>query len=202
MRSRGFKETIEVKGDCSELLACEKILPDVDVILTDHSLVSMMEKAEALDHRCTKLSSLNSCITSRLDTCDNDTVKSDVRLFKDIDEYICSAEGRPVILRIANSDCAPNPLVQVQIRAMLQGCFETFMIFIELEAQKAEYETSDACPFIDQAKTCAIQGATDICDADMGTVVANIWDIANGNRFAEFGCTQNAIQSRECTGHP
>ncbi|GFO41061.1 hypothetical protein PoB_006756600 [Plakobranchus ocellatus] len=199
--SRTSSLNCKVKGDCSELLACENIFSDIDVILGDQVLVSMNDKAEALDHRCMTLSSINSCITSRLDTCDNDTVKSNVRLLKDIDEYICSAEGRQVALRIASSDCAPSPLVQSQIRAILHGCFETFMIDLELEAQKAEFETSDVCPLADQAKTCAIQGATDMCDEDMGTVVANIWDMAVGNQFAQF-CNQNVIQSRECTGHP
>ncbi|GFO32336.1 hypothetical protein PoB_005884100, partial [Plakobranchus ocellatus] len=45
-------------------------------------------------------------------------------------------------------------------------------------------------------KTCLIQGATNECDADMGTYVAHIWDIAAFNQLAQLGCTQNVIQSR------
>ncbi|GFO41062.1 hypothetical protein PoB_006756700 [Plakobranchus ocellatus] len=84
---------------------------------------------------------------------------------------------------------------------MLQGCLETFTFDLQLEALNAafyrrEFEMSGACPFIDQLRTCLIQGATNMCNADMGTSVANIWDIAVGNQFAQFRCTQNFVQSR------
>ncbi|GFN92973.1 hypothetical protein PoB_001947900 [Plakobranchus ocellatus] len=191
----------EVKGDCSDLLACENTIPDADVISEDHGLVSMMNEAEAVDYLCMELDNLTSCITNRLDTCDDAIVKNDVRMSKDIVEYMCSAEGRPVVLRLASSDCAQNPLLEVQVQVMLQGCLDTFTFELQLEALNAafhrrEFEMSDACPFIDQLRTCLIQGATNMCDADMGTFVANVWDIAVGNQFAQFGCTQNLVQSR------
>ncbi|GFO09610.1 hypothetical protein PoB_003611500 [Plakobranchus ocellatus] len=59
-----------------------------------------MNEAEALDYICTELSNLTSCITNRLDTCDDATVKDDVIMAKDIVEYLCSAEGRPVERRV------------------------------------------------------------------------------------------------------
>ncbi|GFN92972.1 hypothetical protein PoB_001947800 [Plakobranchus ocellatus] len=191
----------EVKGDCSELLACENTIPDADVISQNHGLVGMMNEADALDYICTELNNLTSCITNRLDTCNDDTVRNDVRMAKDIIEYMCSAEGRPVVLRLASSDCAQNPLLEIQVEVMMHGCLETFTFDLQMEALNAafsgrEFVVSDACPFIDRLRTCLIQGATDMCDADMGTFVANVWDIAAGDQFAEFGCTQNVIQSR------
>ncbi|GFN92968.1 hypothetical protein PoB_001947400 [Plakobranchus ocellatus] len=182
-------------------MACENTIPDADFIVADHSLVGMMNEAEALDNICTQLSNFTSCITNRIDTCDDDTVKNEVRMAKDIVEYMCSAEGRPVVLRLASSDCAQNPLLEIQVEVMMHGCLETFTFDLQMKALNAafsgrEFEVSDACPFIDQLETCFVQGATGMCDADMGTFVANIWNIIVGDQFAQFGCTQNVIQRR------
>ncbi|GFO09615.1 hypothetical protein PoB_003612000 [Plakobranchus ocellatus] len=191
----------EVKGNCSELSACENIISDAGVHSANHGMVSMINKHEAMDHMCTELSNLTSCITNRLHTCDDDTVKNDVKMTKDIAGYMCSAEGRPVVLRLASSECAQNQSLNVQIQVMMHGCIETFTLDLQMEVLNAafsrrKFEMSDACPFIDQLRTCLIQGATDTCDADMGTFVANVWDIAAGDQFAIFGCTQNVVQSR------
>ncbi|GFO41058.1 hypothetical protein PoB_006756300 [Plakobranchus ocellatus] len=191
----------EVKGDCSELLACENIIFDVNVTLVDLGLFSMIDETEAVDNICTELSNLTSCITNRLDTCDDDIVKNDVKIAKDILQYMCSAEGRPLVLQLASSDCARNPLLEIQIQVMMHGCLETYTFDFQMEALKAafsgrEFKVSDACPFINQLKTCLIQGATDMCDARMGTFVANVWDIAAGDQFVYSECTQNVIQSR------
>ncbi|GFO41057.1 hypothetical protein PoB_006756200 [Plakobranchus ocellatus] len=87
----------KVKGDCSDLLACENTISDADVISEDHGLVSMMNEAEAVDYICMELGTLTSCITNRFDTCDDAIVKNDVRMSKDNVEYMCSDEGRPEI---------------------------------------------------------------------------------------------------------
>ncbi|GFO46865.1 hypothetical protein PoB_007337000 [Plakobranchus ocellatus] len=52
-----------------------------------------------------KLSNLNRCITSRLDTCHKANVKKSVRIRKDIYEYICSGEGKPVHRRFRPCNC-------------------------------------------------------------------------------------------------
>ncbi|GFO01586.1 craniofacial development protein 2-like, partial [Plakobranchus ocellatus] len=102
---------------------------------------------------------------------------------------------------LENSACAGNPFLELYMEFMMQGCLETFSFDLQMEAFNAaisgrEFELNDACPFLDQLETCLIQGSTNMCGTDMGTFVANIWDIATRDQFAQFGCTQNAIHSR------
>ncbi|GFO32340.1 hypothetical protein PoB_005884500 [Plakobranchus ocellatus] len=84
----------EVKGDCSELMACENTISNSALFNKDDDVVGYMNEAEALDLACTELSNLTSCVASRLETCDDDTVKYEMKATKDIIDYMCSEEGR------------------------------------------------------------------------------------------------------------
>ncbi|GFN92960.1 hypothetical protein PoB_001946600 [Plakobranchus ocellatus] len=191
----------EVKGDCSELLACENTITESSFFAEDTGVVGYMNEAEAMDVICTELSNLTSCISNKLGTCDDATVKNEVKAAKDIIEYMCSPEGKQVVISLASSPCADNPLLEIQMEIMMQGCLETFQFDLQMEAMNAafsgrDFEMSDACPFIDQLETCLIQGSTQMCGAQMGTFMAKIWDIATRDQFSEFGCSHSVIHSR------
>ncbi|GFO09501.1 hypothetical protein PoB_003600600 [Plakobranchus ocellatus] len=175
----------EVKGNCLELLACE----------------DPMDDAVSVDQLCSELSNLTSCITSRLDTCDNMTIKSDVIVNTELLAYPCSPEGRPVVYRLALSNCTQSSSFEAEKEAMMTGCLDTFGSDLQMEAQNAgnagrELNISVLCHFIYQMKTCFIQGGTDICGADLGTFMAYYWDITIGAGFADLECAQNVVQSR------
>ncbi|GFN92966.1 hypothetical protein PoB_001947200 [Plakobranchus ocellatus] len=106
-----------------------------------------------------------------------------------------------VVISLASSPCADNPLLEIQMEIMMQGCLETFQFDLQMEAMNAafsgrDFEMSDACPFIDQWETCLIQGSTQMCGAQMGTFMTKIWDIATRDQFSEFGCSHSIIHSR------
>ncbi|GFN82766.1 hypothetical protein PoB_000927200 [Plakobranchus ocellatus] len=180
----------EVKGNCSELLACKNIISD-----------RRMNTAEALDQECAKLSNHKSCITDRLDTCDNSTVKKDVRIFKDIMEFMCRAANRPLVLRTTSLDCYQNSSMQDQITALVKLCLYSFKAKVNAELFKArtsgrENESIDACKFVYDLGICWLNKVTPLCNIDMGILVVNIWIIKLADLFAEFGCPQDVTQSR------
>ncbi|GFN78578.1 hypothetical protein PoB_000508400 [Plakobranchus ocellatus] len=180
----------EVKGNCSGLLACKKIFS-----------FSEIRTIEALDQKCTtKLSSLTSCITDRLDTCDNSAVKKRVRISKGIREYMCSPEGRPVVIRIASLDCYKTTSMQGQIRELMKECRDNYRKDVNnayaMESRDAKDYFRISCAFVDQLQTCWIQSVTNLCNADMGVFMANIGNIRLADRFAQYGCPQDIIQSR------
>ncbi|GFS10390.1 hypothetical protein ElyMa_003060000 [Elysia marginata] len=143
-----------------------------------------------------ELSGLTTCISDNLDSCTEVSIKNEIKAIKDIVQYICSDDGRQVVLDLADSQCNDDPTLELRMEMMMHGCLENFQIGIQMAQFQAimdgrEFQVSEVCPFTDQLETCIVNGAADMCGSAMGTFMTNIWHIAASDQFAQFGCVHD-----------
>ncbi|GFR78004.1 hypothetical protein ElyMa_002250800 [Elysia marginata] len=192
----------EVRGDCSSLLACENEISNSALVSGDPaSLLVYSDESAALDAVCGELSGYTTCVSDNLDTCNSTSVRNQIEKIKDIVEYVCSADGRQVVLDLADSECNDDPILETRIETMMNGCVEDFIMGVQMAQFQAildgrQFNVSEICPFTDELEVCIVNGSADMCGAAMGTFMTNIWHIASSDQFAQFGCVHDTDRRR------
>ncbi|GFN91206.1 hypothetical protein PoB_001771200 [Plakobranchus ocellatus] len=191
---------VEASEECKELLACQNVLENLNEIEEDPVILTYND-TEVLDHVCEVSEDLSSCIDEHIGSCALEQVKESALADQQILEYICSEEGRALVISLANSECANNKLLEVELKTEMQSCLETFTMDVQLEAFYAqirgtELELSDLCPYVHQLRTCIVDAGSDTCGEDMGVFIGNIWDIAAAYNFEQLGCVADARRRR------
>ncbi|KAK3785723.1 hypothetical protein RRG08_055554 [Elysia crispata] len=148
-----------------------------------------------------ELSNLTTCIATNLDSCTKTSIKNEIRAVKDIIVYMCSEEGQQVVLDLADSSCANDPLIETRMEIMMMGCLEDFQFGIQMAQLEAyfegrEFNISEVCPFIDELHVCIVNNGAEMCGPAMGSFLSSIWGIASRDQFTQFGCHQEAAVTR------
>ncbi|GFR62522.1 hypothetical protein ElyMa_005457900 [Elysia marginata] len=196
---------LEVKGDCSSLLACENQLSNSAILSGDPaSYAAYADGSAVLDAACGELSGLTTCVSNNLDSCTEVSIKNEIKALKDFVEYICSDDGRQDILDLADSQCNDHPNLELHMEMMMHGCLEDFQMSVQMAQFQAimdgrEFQVSEVCPFTEELEACIVNRSAAMCGPAWGTFMTNIWHIAASDQFAQFGCVHDTDHRRKST---
>ncbi|GFN81694.1 hypothetical protein PoB_000820000 [Plakobranchus ocellatus] len=152
----------DVKGDCTELLACKDAIPQE---MRNFDFINLLRiNYEILYPFCTTgLSNFTSCFNNTFESCGQSETKTVMKTTNDVLEYMCGAEGRQ----------GPR----------LFSCFHTLNDFSHYFNNG---KTSEACSLLDEYLNCLVERVTDICGADTRPFAANSYDIMVTNAFSKY----------------
>ncbi|KAK3781430.1 hypothetical protein RRG08_019056 [Elysia crispata] len=189
---------IAVASDCVALKQCEAPIRATHFFLDENAMVPNMNGEDILNDVCSKLPAMKTCISTRKKFCMSVKENMEVKIFGDIIDYMCTPEGRQVILDLDKTPCKDDPLFGMKFEGLMMGCLATFQsgIKADFEAKKRPLTNEERCPYIYQLDKCVVDDTKKMCGQEMATYVDKIWEISTKEGFKAYDCALTHAHKR------